>query len=274
MARPIKTGLDYFPHDCDASSDEKIEALRAIHGNDGYTFFFIACERIYRSNNLELIISDAETKQIFAKKVSVTPQKLEEMIQTALKFNCFDRDAYEKRGVLTSCGIKKRAQTVLEKRKKMRSIYQNRVSDAETKEETREETSQETPQSKEKKRNIYTNKPENADLESEVEKIYQLYPYRDGSNNSRSTGKSSKCKLKIKSILKTGYPLAEAIKKYLDECKTKKVYLKNFSTFLNNLPDTQEPEPKNPEPIRPVIEQNPWAKIRREAQQEAANATE
>jgi hypothetical protein len=34
----------------------------------------------------------------------------------------------------------------------MRSIYQNRVSDAETKEETREETSQETPQSKEKKR--------------------------------------------------------------------------------------------------------------------------
>lgn len=152
MARPIKTGLDYFPHDCDASSDEKIEALRAIHGNDGYAFFFIACERIYRSNNLELIISDAETKQIFAKKVSVTPQKLEEMIQTALKFNCFDRDAYEKRGVLTSCGIKKRAQTVLEKREKMRSIYQNRVSDAETKEETREETSQETPQSKEKKR--------------------------------------------------------------------------------------------------------------------------
>lgn len=27
MARPRKLEMDYFPHDCDASSDEKIEGI-------------------------------------------------------------------------------------------------------------------------------------------------------------------------------------------------------------------------------------------------------
>ena len=57
MARPPKEGLDYFPHDTDAVNDEKIEALRALYGNDGYAFFFILLERIYRSPQLELPIS-------------------------------------------------------------------------------------------------------------------------------------------------------------------------------------------------------------------------
>ena len=138
MARPIKAGLDYFPHDCDAVSDEKIEALRAIYGNDGYAFFFIACERIYRSDKLELVVSDTETKQVFARKVLVDVDKLEKMIATALKFNCFNRDEYEKRGVLTSSGIQKRAQPVLEKREKMRITHQKKVSEAEIGEEIRQ----------------------------------------------------------------------------------------------------------------------------------------
>ena len=29
MARPIKEGMDYFPHDTDATNDEKIEALNS-----------------------------------------------------------------------------------------------------------------------------------------------------------------------------------------------------------------------------------------------------
>ena len=41
MARPRKEGLDYFPHDTDAASDEKIEALTIIYGAKGYAFYFI-----------------------------------------------------------------------------------------------------------------------------------------------------------------------------------------------------------------------------------------
>jgi len=131
MARPRKEGMDYFPHDTDAVNDEKIEALRALYGNDGYAFYFILLERIYRSPNFELIVSDAETLQILSRKVAVTQQKFDEMLATAFKYGCFDETSYHERNVLTSNGIRKRAVPVLEKRRKMRE-NDTGVSDAET----------------------------------------------------------------------------------------------------------------------------------------------
>ena len=147
MARPQKQGMDYFPHDTDASNDEKVEALRILYGNDGYAFYFILLERIYRTPDFELDISDAETIQILAKKVEVKPEKFSEMLQTSLKRGCFCRESYEKRQVLTSTGIKKRSQSVVQKRRNMANAYQESkekdsipanqgVSDAETIPET------------------------------------------------------------------------------------------------------------------------------------------
>lgn len=150
MPRPLKEGMDYFPHDTDAASDEKVEALRALYGNDGYAFYFISLERIYRTSSCELDISDAETRQILAKKIGVSVELFEKMLATAFKVGAFDKEAYEERGVLTSNGIKKRAAVVLEKRERMRFRYQQsreRVFAA----ETGEETGAETRQRKEKK---------------------------------------------------------------------------------------------------------------------------
>lgn len=150
MARPLKDGLDYFPHDTDAANDEKVEALRAIYGNDGYAFYFILLERIYRASNFELDISDAETIQILARKTAVTIEKFNQMLSTALKRGCFDQQTYDERRVLTSNGIKKRASVVVKKREEMRVKYQKDkgiISDA----ETHQETQPETPQSKVKK---------------------------------------------------------------------------------------------------------------------------
>lgn len=162
MARPQKEGLDYFSHDTDAVNDEKVEALRAVYGNDGYAFYFILLERIYRSPQFELDISDAETVQILANKIMIPVEKFHLILETALKRGCFDKENYETRKVLTSNGVKKRAAVVVEKREKMRSKYQNKVSEAETKEETKEET----PQSKVKK------SKEKKSKEKEIKKEY------------------------------------------------------------------------------------------------------
>lgn len=164
MARPQKEGMDYFPHDTDAVNDEKIEALRALYGNDGYAFYFILLERIYRTNNFELDVSNAETIQILARKVAVTTEKFKQMLDTALKWNCFDANAYRERGCLTSSGIKKRARVVVEKRKKMQKAYRRQkagVSEAETGEETGQEMGAETPQSKVKKSKVQESKASN-----------------------------------------------------------------------------------------------------------------
>jgi hypothetical protein len=156
MARPYKTGLDYFPHDVDASSDEKIESLVMLYGSLGYHFYFFLLERIYRSHNQELIVSDAETLQILARKLLITPEQFQKILDTALRLRCFDSKIYTEKGILTSDGIKKRAQITLEKREKMRIAYQKRVSA----EKTPQETTPEMPQvkkSKVKKSKEYNN---------------------------------------------------------------------------------------------------------------------
>jgi len=72
----------------------------------------------------------------------------------------------------------------------------------------------------------------------EIDEIYNLYPSKCPIKNS-STGKSLKDKDKIKTLIKSKPKdeLISTIEKYILECSKNKIYMKNFSTFLNNLPD-------------------------------------
>ena len=251
MARPPKDGMDYFPHDTDASNDEKVEALRVLYGNDGYAFYFILLERIYRTNEAELDVSDAETIQILARKVAVTAEKFLQILETALKWKCFDRKDYEERGVLTSNGIKKRASVVVEKRVNMREKYQKKkeeVSDA----ETGEETTPETPQSKEKKRkekeskNIYS---------PDFETFYNTYPNPANKMQTFTNWKAVVKKYGHAEILRTA-------ERYDKECRGKDrqyiVVSSNFvgkkSTYLDYLDENYTPKQDNRETRVGVIE--------------------
>tara|TARA_R110002020_G_scaffold189352_1_gene388303 strand:+ start:396 stop:1115 length:720 start_codon:yes stop_codon:yes gene_type:complete len=76
-----------------------------------------------------------------------------------------------------------------------------------------------------------------------VEYIYNLYPSRCDTRKT-STGKTKKNKEQIKKLLKdhSKEHLESTIKKYIEESKQAKSYIKNFGTFLNNLPDYEEIE--------------------------------
>lgn len=136
MARPQKEGLDYFPHDVYAASDEKIETLVMLYGAKGYAFYFMHLEYIYRKDSLSFQVSDAETRQIICNKLQILPEEYEKILQTALKYGCFDKEHYDETGELTSNGVKKRAEPVFEKRQKMAERYGDRkrgkISAAET----------------------------------------------------------------------------------------------------------------------------------------------
>lgn len=78
----------------------------------------------------------------------------------------------------------------------------------------------------------------NSDLRETVNRLYRLYPSKTIRNNIKaSTGKCATDKRRIERLLKehTAQEIEDAILQYLDE--TKGVFLKNFSTFLNNLPE-------------------------------------
>lgn len=145
MARPRKLGMDYFPHDCDASSDEKIEGLRALYGNDGYAFYFILLERIYRTPNFQLDLSNEDMKIILARKIDIQVDKFDKILKSALNLGCFDKSAFENEKVLTSNGIRKRAEIVVDKRLKMQKKYkENNKSKDKNSADTSQENSKET----------------------------------------------------------------------------------------------------------------------------------
>jgi hypothetical protein len=83
--------------------------------------------------------------------------------------------------------------------------------------------------------------PQGNSQNKDIEELYALYPTRDGNNGNRSTGKCSKDKERIKKHLKTKPKdeLRRIIELYVADCKKSGAYLKNFSTFLNNLPDPE-----------------------------------
>jgi len=71
-----------------------------------------------------------------------------------------------------------------------------------------------------------------------VDRIYALYPTKCPVSQ-RATGKSSTDKRKIERLLlsRSEEDLTNAIKRYLEESVKSQSYIKNFSTFLNNIPD-------------------------------------
>jgi hypothetical protein len=116
LARPTKLYLDYFSHDTDAVNDEKMEIFRSVYGNDGYAFYFIILERTYRTENATIDLS----KNVFviglAKKLMITTEKFHEMLETAFELEMFNRELYEAEKKLTSNGIQKRFEDVMNQR--------------------------------------------------------------------------------------------------------------------------------------------------------------
>lgn len=73
-----------------------------------------------------------------------------------------------------------------------------------------------------------------------ADRLYLLYPTKCPISG-RSTGKSSKDKARLAKMLRDGEyteeGLASIIRRYVGDCVETRSYMKNFSTFLNNVPD-------------------------------------
>jgi hypothetical protein len=95
---------------------------------------------------------------------------------------------------------------------------------------------------KDKDKDKDKNKDKKKEEEKDIEEIYLKYPSVDKNNDNRPTGKSSKDKDKIKTLLKihTKVELISTIENYIESSYQAKSYIKNLSVFLNNLPDKIE----------------------------------
>jgi hypothetical protein len=127
MARPQKIGLDYFPHDTDASNDMKMQSLLSLCGLAGIGFYWFMIERMYKEQDFMLDVSDTETKQILCRIMTVTSQEYDNYLTVCLKYGLFNKQIYDENQKLCSDGVQKRAQVVIKKRLDAHQFYdQNR----------------------------------------------------------------------------------------------------------------------------------------------------
>jgi len=114
MARPIKTGLDYYPMDTDIENDDKMLSIEADIAVDfgqenaikafGITIKLL--NKIY-SEGYFYLWTDRQQK-LFCRKVNVDINLLNAVVKSALECGLFSQKTFNDYEVLTSPGIQKR----------------------------------------------------------------------------------------------------------------------------------------------------------------------
>ena len=106
MARPQKTGLEYFPLDVDIDQDDKIQLIEARFGITGFAIIIKLFMKIYKEG---YYYEWTEKEQLlFSKRVNVDINLVNDVINDCIKWGLFDSMLYEKYKILTSKGIQRR----------------------------------------------------------------------------------------------------------------------------------------------------------------------
>lgn len=118
MARPLKDGVDYFP--LDVSSDRKFQLIEAKFGIIGFGIIIRLYQAIYADNgyyiNWDDDIALITAAQNSAGKCQISLDDINAIVTEAVNRDIFDKNMYEKYGILTSHGIQKRYMEAVKRR--------------------------------------------------------------------------------------------------------------------------------------------------------------
>lgn len=107
MARPTKSGLDYFPFDVDFFEDEKIEAISGEFGIKGeLTAIKLLCA-IYK-NGYFVVWCDLLKMKLLKRLPGVNAELLDQIVRRLVRWGFFDKTLFDSANILTSPGIQKR----------------------------------------------------------------------------------------------------------------------------------------------------------------------
>lgn len=120
MARPLKQGLDYFPHDTDAHADDKMQALISLHGMAGCGMYWTLVEKIYRTEDGYLDMTTNWKREVIAGNMRMPVEMFDKILDSMLDIGLFQKSIYELDRKLTSDGLVKRREYLLSHRMAMR----------------------------------------------------------------------------------------------------------------------------------------------------------
>jgi hypothetical protein len=107
MARPNKTGLEYFPLDVDFFNDEKISAISGEFGIKGELACIKLLCAIYR-NGYFALWSEMLRMKLIKELPGVSADLLETIVSRLVRWGFFDKALFDENGILTSNGIQRR----------------------------------------------------------------------------------------------------------------------------------------------------------------------
>ena len=261
----------YFPHFSNARNDRKIKRLRKELGAEGYGVYFMILETLrdqqdfcYPMEDIDLLseefdVSEAKVRTVICNyglfdinnEQNFFSPKLIKYLEPYFKMKNQRKNAakarWAKHPKINLLGEISDATALRPHNDRSATEMQRKVKESKVKES--------------KQTNILLDESVDMDASANVKlkektkaqaaDVYKAYPTKCPVSQ-RSTSKSSKDKDKIASLIKKGEYTSEGltnvIHAYIQECEGSKTFVKNFSTFLNNIPDI-EPQP-DPEPTQ------------------------
>lgn len=117
MARPKKTGLDYFPFDVDFFEDEKIVAISGEFGMKGELAVIKLLCAIYRNGYFIEWSEMLQMKMLHSLK-GVSLELLKTIVLRLVRWGFFEKTIFDSTSILTSVGIQKRYFDAISRRNK------------------------------------------------------------------------------------------------------------------------------------------------------------
>ena len=113
MARPLKSGVDYFP--LDVIMNDKVRLIEAEFGVIGFGILIKLYQKIYKDRGYYCEWNQ-EVALLFANDCKAGVNVVSEVLSALFRRGIFDRDIFEKYGVLTSEGIQRRYLEMVKRR--------------------------------------------------------------------------------------------------------------------------------------------------------------
>lgn len=199
LARPTKTGLEYFPLDVNFLYDIKVRKIIKPLGPEAIGVLVYLLAEIYKDNGYYISWNN-DICFLMSDLTGIDEELIKDVVSKALEVDFFNKDKYKKYNILTSKGIQNRYISATEKRKntninddyiiKNEQISTNehtqnnsntKVNSEETGVNVTESTQSKVKESKVKD-NIYTASADaHAELKSEIQgRIWTAYPVKKG----------------------------------------------------------------------------------------------
>ena len=115
MARPNKTGLDYFPFDVDFFEDEKIAAISGEFGIKGELAVIKLLCAVYR-NGYFILWNEPLKYKLLRDLPGVSAELLDHIVNRLVRWGFFDEGLFNSVKVLTSRGIQRRYFSIARRR--------------------------------------------------------------------------------------------------------------------------------------------------------------